>query len=364
MPSHISDLLDPSLLARCLEEGFVREQCHPSLPLRILNYTEKAQYEREWNEVTRQCRGLVIDQQGKVLARPWPKFFNYSEHPEGTFGMDERVVVTDKLDGSLGILYPLPDGGHAITTRGSFTSDQAVHATKVWQERYAATATAALKPGVTYLFEIIFPGNRIVCDYGSWDDLVLLGGVDLATGSPVPAADLPWDGPRADTFDFATLADAVAAAPREGAEGFVLRFPGRSDTMIKIKQDDYVALHRIITGLNARAVWERLGAGDTAAGICDGLPDEFHGWVRDTAADLTAQRDAILADATAEHRKILDALPGRWTRKDYAALASRSPLRAWLFQLLDGRDPSARIWHTLRPEGDVRPANPTTGGNA
>ncbi|MFE1476476.1 RNA ligase [Streptomyces cyaneofuscatus] len=357
MHSHIDDLLDPALLARSLDAGYVREQTHPTLPLRIFNYAEKAVFEREWTEVTRQCRGLVIDRQGRILARPYAKFFNYSEHPEGTFDLDDTVVVTDKLDGSLGILYPLPDGGHAIATRGSFTSDQALHATKIWQERYADTAS--VKPGVTYLFEIIFPENRIVCDYGALDDLVLLGGVDIATGTPLPADELPWDGPRVDTFAFNTLADALAASPRPGAEGFVLRFPGHDNTMIKIKQDDYVALHRIITGLNARAVWERLGAGDTVAEICDGLPDEFHDWVKDVAADLMHQRDAILAEARAEHQRIRESLPVGSTRKEYALHASRSSMRAWLFMLLDGRDPSAKIWRTLRPEADVRPVNTT-----
>ncbi|WP_371793115.1 hypothetical protein OG285_32820 [Streptomyces sp. NBC_01471] len=361
MHSHIDDLLDPVLLARSLHAGYVREQTHPALPLRIFNYAEKAVFEREWNEVTRQCRGLVIDRQGRILARPYAKFFNYSEHPEGTFCLEDTVVVTDKLDGSLGILYPLPDGGHAIATRGSFASEQALHATKIWQERYAGTAS--IKPGVTYLFEIIFPENRIVCDYGALDDLVLLGGVDIATGTPLPADELPWDGPRVDTFAFSTLADALAAPPRPGAEGFVLRFPGHDNTMIKVKQDDYVALHRIITGLNARAVWERLGAGDTVAEICDGLPDEFHDWVKDVAAELAGQCNEILAESLEEHQRIVEALPKGRTRKDYALHASRSPMRAWLFMLLDGRDPSARIFHTLRPEADVRPVN-TTEGNS
>jgi hypothetical protein len=47
-----------------------------------------------------------------------------------------RCVVTDKLDGSLGILYPTPDG-HAIATRGAFVSEQALHATELWLDRYA-----------------------------------------------------------------------------------------------------------------------------------------------------------------------------------------------------------------------------------
>ncbi|MFJ7280504.1 hypothetical protein [Kitasatospora sp. NPDC098663] len=134
--------------------------------------------------------------------------------------------------------------------------------------------------------------------------------------------------------------------------------------MIKIKQDDYVALHRIITGLNARAVWERLGAGDTVVEICDGLPDEFHDWVKDVAADLMRQRDAILTEARAEDQRILGALPEGWTRKEYAVLVGSSPMRAWLFMLLDGRDPSARIFHTLRPKPDIRPTNTREGKNS
>ncbi|MFD6415772.1 RNA ligase [Streptomyces sp. NPDC060194] len=352
----LGDLLDHGLLARALDEGHVRVQTHPSLPLRILNYTEKAQFERAWNDVTRRCRGLVVDERDRVLARPYAKFFNLSEHPAGTFAPDAPVAVTDKMDGSLGILYPTPDG-HAVATRGSFASTQALHATRVWRERYAAANTPV--PGVTYLFEIIFPGNRIVCDYGPLDDLVLLGGVDTVTGDPVPAAELPWTGPRVPDFAYATLAEALAAVPRPGAEGLVLRFPRQDHTMVKIKQDDYVALHKIIFGLSARGVWERLGAGETTAAICEALPDEFHGWVRGVADDLTARRDAVLAEADAEHRRILGELPDGWTRKEYAALAARSPRRAWLFLLLDGKDPADRIWSTLRPEGDLRPVTVT-----
>ncbi|WP_433855119.1 hypothetical protein [Streptomyces kronopolitis] len=42
---------------------------HATLPLRIFNYAEKAVFERGGDEVTRQCRGLVIDHQGRILAR-------------------------------------------------------------------------------------------------------------------------------------------------------------------------------------------------------------------------------------------------------------------------------------------------------
>ena len=38
------------------------------------------------------------------------------------------------------------------------------------------------KPGKTYLFEIIYPENRIVVDYGDYKGLVLIDVIDNETG--------------------------------------------------------------------------------------------------------------------------------------------------------------------------------------
>ncbi|MFC9973572.1 RNA ligase [Spirillospora sp. NPDC127200] len=348
---HLGDLLDLEALEKAITDGYVRRQQHPDLPLTILNYTERCQYERAWTFVTTTCRGLIVNDEGHIVARPFAKFFNYSEHPEGAFDLGARVTVTDKLDGSLGILYPTPDG-YAIATRGSFTSEQAQHATKIWRERYADTAD--VDQGITWLFEIIYPGNRIVCDYGDLDDLVLLGGVHHRNGVPITADVLDFPGPKVTEFGYATLAEALAAPPRPGAEGIVICF-AHDATMVKVKQNDYVRLHRLVTGLNARAVWEALGAGNTIADICEPLPDEFHGWVENVAADLMNRAVAILTSARREHARIKSTLPDGWTRRDYAAAAATSPLRAWLFMLLDGKDPAPKIWRTLRPTGAERP---------
>lgn len=133
--------------------------------------------------------------------------------------------------------------------------------------------------------------------------------------------------------------------------------------MIKLKQEDYVLLHRIITGLNARSVWDMLGEGQTLADICEPLPDEFHAWVETIAGDLEDQFSNILAGATCEHADILSRLPEGWGRGDYAAIAKASSNRAWLFMLLDGKDPAPKIWRTLRPEGLVTPYGSRTEGD-
>ena len=344
----LSDLFSPADLTAAIEAGYVKVQEHPDLPLRIYNYTEKCQWERSWSDVTTQCRGLIAATDGTIIARPFGKFFNYGEHPEGALDLAAPAEVTDKLDGSLGILYPSP-GGWMIATRGSFVSTQAAHASIVLRTRYPDFEPPE---GMTVLWEIVFPQNRIVVDYGETDDLFLLGAVDIATGESVgPDWISLWDGPLAETFSARTLAEALALEPRRNAEGVVVRMVS-SGVMVKLKQDDYVALHRLITGMNARVVWERIGEGETADSICEGLPEEFWPWVREVAAELTTERDRLLAESAAEHERILASLAEGWTRKDYALIAQKSELRAWLFLLLDDRDPTAKIWRTLRPSGE------------
>lgn len=349
----VEDLFDVLDLEEAIETGFVREQRHPDLPLMILNYTERAQYERVWTPVTRTCRGLIVNSEtGAVVARPFPKFFNYGEPGSEDLDLTEAVTVTDKADGSLGILYPSPDGWR-VATRGSFSSEQAIHATAVYRSRYADWSPPQ---GTTALFEIVYPANRIVVDYAGMDDLILLGFVNIDTGRSIPPGDgFGWTGPIIDTFPYATLADALAAEPRPGKEGLVVHFTN-SDQRVKLKQEDYIRLHRIVTGLNARTVWEHLRDGGMLADLIEPLPDEFHDWVKDVANDLREKAQAIHFDVEDAHREILATLPEGWSRKDYALQAKDSPLKAMLFKALDGADYRSVIWRQLDPGPEWRPA--------
>jgi RNA ligase len=346
----LPDLFDTALLDTMIQEGYVRVQRHPTSPLLIHNYTEKAQFAEIWNAVTLACRGLITSPDGTVIARPFPKFFNHGQPGAPEVDLDAPVRVTDKADGSLGVIYPDGTGGHAVATRGSFASDQARHATAVLRDRYGRWVPPA---GLTVLVEIIYPGNRIVLDYGDLDDLVLLGAVDLGSGrSYGPEAVPDWPGPVVESFTHPTLAHALAAPPRAGREGLVVWFPD-TDLRIKLKYEEYVRLHRIVTGLNARVVWE--GIGDLDA-LVESLPDEFHPWVRTVATALTAEVDTRAAAVEEEYRTILAGLADGWSRKDFALVASRHPLRGYLFLRLDGRDCRPRLWQEVRPAADWTPS--------
>lgn len=383
---HLYDLLDSGQLAELTSGGYVREQDHPTEPLAIITYSDKAQIEGQtfWEDYPTlwHCRGLIYNtDNGEIVARPFKKFWNYGQGAAPKLALDERVYTTDKVDGSLGILYREPLGGNlAIATRGSFTSKQAIHATDVlhnWYGMDLATRTHDPREGwhvandETFLFEIVYPENRIVVNYHRIDDLFLLGSVDLDDGTvyrpAVAAIHLDWNGPRAESLGYNTLGEALAAPPRENREGIVVSTM-YGGPQLKIKQEDYVVLHRIVTGLSERRVWQALMAGQTVDQINEPLPDEFHPWVEKVALKLVTEfnrRQSRMLDEY--YNAMATARQAGWAsrdedgyhdvtdRKSIALLFQESDQPWALFALLDGRDIQEKLWKQLEPVGDVRP---------
>lgn len=360
----IQDLLDMRKVLELVSDGYLRERAHPEHPaLRTLGYTEKAQWDRLWCHETLTCRGLIYEaESGEVLARPWPKFFNYGEPGAAALALSDRVEVTDKMDGSLGILFRNPYTGElTIATRGSFDSDQARLANDQFVPALfgGAGLDDAWEPidGITYLTEIIHPSNRIVLDYGKKQGLALLGGVRIETGEVFgPWFDERWPDHRTESFGVMTVGDALAMPPRPNAEGLVLRFDDGGSHMVKVKQEDYVRLHKLVTGLSDKAVWEQMSEnhGDVTA-MAEAIPDEFHTWLLVTTAEFAGSFAGIMDKALDDYEAIrfeLKAPPGALIdRKSFAELAKKNERPHLMFQLLDGRDIEPSIWKELRPVG-------------
>ena len=361
--TYLHDIVDPDQLTQGIADRLINAR-ESGDGLTILNYSDAAMYTPgAWdNPAVRACRGLIYNTvTTEVVARPWAKFFNHGQPEAGHLDLTAPVEVTDKVDGSLGIIHPRPDGTWAVATRGSFTSDQAVHATRLLP-RYGFDHEAARS--WTLLVEIIYPANRIVCDYGNRDELVLLGAVTIETGHAIgpdfAAYMAGWDGPRVDTFHYPNLAAALAAPPRPGAEGLVVRYLNADgQRLVKIKQDDYVALHRIVTGLSERTVWQHMTDGRPLAELLDGLPDELHAWTRDVWDGLAMNIEMACNDVDHAYSTIVDDLPDGWTRKDFALAAQAVDVedpryRPMLFTRLDGKDVAAAALKHLKPRGDTR----------
>jgi RNA ligase len=360
-PMKISDMLDMDLLAKHVTDRTVNIQPHPDSSLRILNYTQRCQFAEAWDEVSMQCRGLIFDADTMtVVARPWRKFWNLGDarFPET---LAENLpsalpVVTRKLDGSLGISYVL-DGQHFIATRGSFISDQARWATRWMRERHPALA---IPEGLTALWEIVYPDNRIVVRY-EWEGLVCLGLIRTETGEELPPDEAKqWadsQGVRyVEVFD--KPIDVCANEDVENEEGYVATWlhAGRPPLKVKIKYNTYSRIHKILTGTSIVGIWELLRDGNNFATLLAGMPEEFCAWVDEIETRLRAAYRSIEARA----REAFDAYPDTVSdprdseeRKRFAAYAvQQQPLTPLLFTLLDKGNPEPMIWKMVRPKGD------------
>lgn len=350
---HISQLFRPERLEEMIAEGFVSVQKHPTADLRILNYTSQTQYARVWNDVTLNCRGLIIDGDDNIVSRPFPKFFNLEEHAASEDFLARDFMAFEKMDGSLGVLYEA-DGAYAIATRGSFTSDQAVKGTEMLHRDCDGFYPAE---GFTYLFEIIYPSNRIVVDYGDTEELVFLCAIHNETGANVfsfgDSSD--WPGTHAKRYEVSCKPHELSSTQvLDNAEGYVLYFPS-ANFRVKSKFEEYVRLHRIVTGVSSKTIWRMLSNGEDINAILDHVPDEFYDWVKKTEADLRCKYMELYEWAHRSFGSIIersfegDYAVARQNRKAFAEQALKRKNNNLLFRLYDSKPLDADIWKMIQP---------------
>lgn len=278
----IPSIVDPVLLQTMITDGYIMARSHPDdKDLQILSYGVRTQIEGKWNDATKIARGLIIRTQGDDLAngvivqRPWAKFFTLNQM-EGAWHLGDEenpssaedafasldfqapAEVYDKMDGSLGILYRDPKGAPALATKGTFISEQAKMFTAMLHSDPVALAVAEaiLQEGsITALFELVGPGNRIVLSYDE-NAIVLIGGVNKQTGANItPETIGDWTArglPTVERMEAESLEEAFKLEPRENREGVVVSIGGSAPMKIKIKQNDYLRLHRIVTMFSPR----------------------------------------------------------------------------------------------------------------
>jgi RNA ligase len=374
---------DLNILNKYIDEGLVIKQVHPTLPLSIYNYSRECQYDGKWDDITLNCRGLVLDGDGNVIAKPFPKFFNWEEikddkyahcegcrrvgmincaHPEECGGWEMRSVIPnesfevyEKMDGSLGIIFHYEGEWH-IATRGSFTSEQAIKGKEILNKYNRAE----LMENYTYLVEIIYSENRIVVDYGKEERLVLLGivrtdsGEELdyitmsnesdVTGIPLVMKYKTWG------EDWETLKKEIS----KDNEGYVIRFSG--GMRMKIKGDEYVRLHRILTNFSTKDIWELLRNNEQLEPFLDRVPDEFDKWVKAIIMNLRYsfhhidERAGKLHDGF-RYGKFNDRDPEP-TKKEFAEYVKQFPkeLAAVMFKMWDKQPYDNIIWSMIKPK--------------
>ena len=288
-------------LEKYISEGYINKVAHKTLDLFLYDYTPKCTYDKFWNETTMACRGLVLNSQGKIISRPFSKFFNYEELESVGLKIPtgESFRVLTKYDGSFMQVFTY-EGNLIVTTRGSFYSDQAIWAEKwLWnhiKEDYEETSTIPFTSGYTFCFEVIYKSNRIVVDYKDFEGLVLTAIIDKRTGE-----EFSYDGLKlysainnftlAESHPYNSLQELFEAQKNLTAneEGFVITYD--SGFKFKLKGEAYCKIHRMLSNLTPLAFWRALDleTGMIPSNYLEGLPEEFRkhsDYLKETIEDL------------------------------------------------------------------------------
>lgn len=341
-----------------VETGYIRMVERDDLVL--FNYTDACTFDKVWDEFTMQARGIIFEKEtGTCVARPFGKFFNYSEH-EGLFGRDairklleQPHYIQEKMDGSLGIIYWWK-GRWSVATRGSFTSDQALRGAEILKRYNLPADTKRTLSSLTILVEVIYPENKIIVPYGDEEKLVLLAirhnqrGKYLKHGwLNLVASETGF--PLAKRHDI-TIAHAVEQQSKipYTNEGWVVVF--EDGTRLKIKGDDYMRIAKFKANLSPLAVWDALLLDkyqDMAIACPEEIRDELEAIHQRLHGDFNRLLDRVFA--------VSDFIDWRKDRKTIA-LDIQSK-QEWMRPVLFGKLSKCEyntdyIWKLLRPTGN------------
>jgi RNA ligase len=203
--------------------------------------------------IRRELRGLIFDTEtGKVISRPYAKFFNYGERADVTdFNITESHHFLEKLDGSM--IRPIPIRGHIRwgTKMGVTEVSMQAEVFVANNPQYQKAAEYMIGIGMTPIFEWCSRQQRIVVDYP--EDQLILTAVrsnfngrylsytaisSFASFFDIPVVSCVESHDASKTFE----ENIESVRKWEDREGIVIRFD--DGHMVKVKADTYISLHR------------------------------------------------------------------------------------------------------------------------
>ncbi|MEO2083215.1 MAG: RNA ligase, partial [Desulfurobacteriaceae bacterium] len=178
--------------------------------------------------IKRELRGITFDAvSGRVLSRPFHKFFNLNEHPETEERelSGRRFVFREKFDGTM--LHPVLVGGEVrFLSQKAFRNPQVEKGEELLRRsgKLYESVKKLLEKGYTPIFELISPQFQLVIPYE--EELLLLTEVrrnrDGRYVMEESSEELEEMGFVLPPVFSGTLEEAKAVvSDREGIEGFV-----------------------------------------------------------------------------------------------------------------------------------------------
>lgn len=241
----------------------------------IAKYTKQTTFACDWDDTTMHCRGIVYyEPTGECIALPFAKFFNHLENPLKATHLPSdgisRAEILEKKDGSMGMIFMDHENQLRVSTPGSLESDQAMWA-QSWlreHESYNEIRRMFLNCDVRAIIgEIIYKGSQVVVNYD----------YETEAGIHIIAAQLNKNGKWqyanhdeltslaksinfecCDIYNFSDFKDLKKHLSEvSDFEGFVLHWPD-SGFRLKMKADEYIRLHRIVTNIHPNRIEEAI----------------------------------------------------------------------------------------------------------
>ena len=148
-------------------------------------------------------------------------------------------------------------------------------------------------------------------------------------------------------FDVSSI-DELKNSGETNFEGYVVRFD--NDFRVKVKLDEYVRLHRLMTNVSNVSVWESLKNGDDIETLLNDVPDEFYDWINEIINGLRHEFNTIESFAKSVYDRV-NGLPRAEIANQLLRGASdkEKEVATIVFAIMDGKNYDDRIWKMIRP---------------
>jgi|GEM_PF-584431 len=299
----------------------------------LYNYNDFGDVPRD-HPVLVKCRGLVVNEDGKILNYPFERFFNEFEK-EAIKIQWESAHVQEKLDGSLICVF-WNGKDWEVTTRGSFyddTLDKSMRFDKWFKEIF--DKFEELSKEYCYMFELCTKKNRIVTKYEE-EFVALLGVRSLKTHKELLpysvgdiASKLGVEAPVTYPVNSMRINEIKERLSEraDDFEGFVV--VDLLGNRIKIKSDRYMNLARI-KELKQKEIFEYI------LGRLE-IDQEYLHVFPEVEQEIKRMKK-IWEDYKVQIRETFDKIKSRQTRKEFALEAIKYPYKNFLFCLYDSKD--------------------------
>jgi RNA ligase len=203
------------------------------------------------DDIRRECRGIIFDTEGKLIRRPYHKFFNLGEKEE-TFiqnvDFSRPHLIYEKIDGSM--IAPFFLQGYVRWGTKMGITDVAMQAEEfvAQHKKYQDFAQLMLENGYTPIFEWCSPKQKIVLDYKE-ESLPLtairkMNGGEYMSYEEMEVLTTSYNIPLVEVIPYSTTTPELIddIAKREDQEGIVICFD--NGHRLKVKTEWYCRIHK------------------------------------------------------------------------------------------------------------------------